>query len=136
MRLRATECQTSPLTLATSLDPPPAPVPLKEFVAYSEDSGGITYVPPPNYVPPPPSMRDTEFAAEAGMLHPKKERTVRGSSAEMEHWVPSDAYALANDFRRQHMAQMPMEIFAELLLRLNRVWRAREAKRLERQQVR
>ncbi len=61
---------------------------------------------------------------------------MRGSSAEMEHWVPSDAYALANDFRRQHMAQMPMEIFAELLLRLNRVWRAREAKRLERQQVR
>ena len=88
-------------------------------MAYSEDSGGITYVPPPNYVPPPPSMRDTEFAAEAGMLHPNKERSVRGSGPEMEHWVPSDAYALANDFRRQHMAQMPMEIFAELLLRLN-----------------
>ena len=30
------------------------------------------------------------------------------------------------------MPHMPMEVFAELLLRLNRVWRAREAKALER----
>lgn len=67
------------------------------------------------------------------MLQPVRERTVRGAGSEMEHWVPSDAYALANDFRRQHMPGMSMEIFAELLLRLNRVWRAREAKRLERQ---
>jgi hypothetical protein len=46
--------------------------------------------------------------------------------------VPSDTYALANDFRRTHMPTLPMEVFAELLLRLNRVWRTREAKRLER----
>lgn len=113
----------------------------KEFVAYSEDSGGLTYVPPPSGEPhftPSATGRGSQGAASEEMvnlLHPQRERMVRGAAQETEHWVPSDAYALANDFRRQHMPALPMEVFAELLLRLNRVWRAREGKRLERQRV-
>ena len=102
----------------------------KEFVAYAEDSGGLTYVPPavPGALQPPKEANEG--------LHPHKERTVRGAQTEAEYWVPSDTYALANDFRRTHMPHLPMDVFAELLLRLNRVWRARETKRLERQRGR
>jgi len=107
----------------------------KDFVAYSEDSGGITYIPPPSYVSPP-KVHGSPLKRDVGLLEPQRERIVRGAVAEMEHWVPSDAYALANDFRRQHLSQLPMDLFAELLLRLNRVWRAREAKRMERHRVR
>eukprot|EP00966_Prymnesium_polylepis_P216991 5022166-Prymnesium_polylepis.1 len=54
-----------------------------------------------------------------GFLMPK-DRPVRGSSRESDHWVPSDTYALANDFRRQHTPQVPMDVFAELLIRCAR----------------
>lgn len=106
----------------------------KEFVAYAEDSGGLTYVPPtvPGAPPPPPSGRHGSND-DGSSLMPTRERAVRGSSSETEYWVPSDTYALANDFRRTHMPHLPMDLFAELLLRLNRVWRAREGKRLDRQ---
>ena len=99
----------------------------KEFVAYAEDSGGLTYVPPtvPGALPPKEPSEP-----------PTRERTVRGATTESEYWVPSDTYALANDFRRTHMPALPMDLFAELLLRLNRVWRAREGKRLDRQRGR
>ena len=93
----------------------------KEFVAYAEDSGGLTYVPP------------QQTGDVTPRLPPSRERTVRGPQHESEYWVPSDTYALANDFRRTHMPALSMETFAELLLRLNRVWRTRESKRLERQ---
>lgn len=102
----------------------------KEFVAYAEDSGGLTYV-------PPTALGAAGGAGKAlddgGSLVPTRERAVRGANPEMEHWVPSDTYALANDFRRTHMPHLPMDLFAELLLRLNRVWRSREGRRLDRQ---
>lgn len=101
----------------------------KEFVAYAEDSGGLTYVPPTV----PGASDAPRPKSDGGDLVPRRERAVRGSNTESEYWVPSDTYALANDFRRTHMPHLPMELFAELLLRLNRVWRARETKRLERQ---
>ena len=99
----------------------------KEFVAYAEDSGGLTYV-----APLPPSV-EKSFLPEKGLT--PRERAVRGAQHESEYWVPSDTYALANDFRRTHMPSLPMELFAELLLRLNRVWRTRESHRLERQRT-
>ena len=103
----------------------------KEFVAYAEDSGGLTYVPPH-----PPGLAGTMGGSGGDGAHglvPHRERAVRGAQHESEYWVPSDTYALANDFRRTHMPSLPMEVFAELLLRLNRVWRTRESKRLDRQ---
>ena len=105
----------------------------KEFVAYAEDSGGLTYVPP---TVPGASDTPKKGGGDGSDLMPRRERAVRGSGTETEYWVPSDTYALANDFRRTHMPHLPMELFAELLLRLNRVWRARETKRLERQRGR
>ena len=98
----------------------------KEFVAYAEDSGGLTYVPPQ-----PAGRRAESYQPPLGP--PVRERVVRGAAHEAEYWVPSGTYALANDFRRTHVPSLPTETFAELLLRLNRVWRTREAKNLERQ---
>ena len=49
----------------------------------------------------------------------------RGASREADYWVPSDAYSIANDFRHLHMPTLAMDHFAELLLRLNRVWKVR-----------
>ena len=111
----------------------------REFVAYAEDAGGLTYVPPlaagnASYGTSSRGAGGSRDGADALMrLMPARERGVKGAGAETDYWVPSDTYALANDFRRTHVPTLPMELFAELLLRLNRVWRAREQKRLERQ---
>ena len=102
----------------------------RDFIAYAEDSGGLTYVPPQ-----PGGGRSDDMYAPLSHV-PSRDRAVRGAQPESEYWVPSDTYALANDFRRAHMPSLPMETFAELLLRLNRVWRTREAKRLDRQRDR
>ena len=58
---------------------------------------------------------------------------VRGAKREADYWVPADAYAVADDFRHQHVPHVPLEVFAELLIKLNRVWKARESRQLERQ---
>lgn len=78
----------------------------REFVANADASGGLTYVPPP---PPGTSglsasaNRATDGLAALGLEPPPmiKDRPVRGAARESDFWVPSDTYALANDFRRQ-----------------------------------
>ncbi|KAL3904786.1 MAG: hypothetical protein SGPRY_011160, partial [Prymnesium sp.] len=100
----------------------------REFAATSDASGGLTYV-------PPTQVDHTSKGSEA-VKHETpsfKDRLVKGASRESDHWVPADTYALANDFRRQFTPQVPMERFAELLIRLNKVWRVREKRTLERQ---
>ncbi len=82
----------------------------REFSAYSDDSGGLTYVPPPaaGSLPTPP-LRDGALSGSEGMtaLFPARERPVKGTANEVDYWVPSDAYALANEFRREHVRWLP-----------------------------
>lgn len=81
-------------------------------------------MPPPEAgkVPRPPTRDSSAASVETGEglthLVPTRERAVKGAAHEADYWVPSDAYALANDFRREHMPSLPMEVFADLLLRL------------------
>lgn len=110
----------------------------REFASFSDDSGGLAYVPPgagkmPDLQYPLDLARTEGCDGHALTQHlPTSERAVKGAAHEADYWVPSDAYALANNFRRDHIPNLPMEIFADLLLRLNRIWRLREGKRLER----
>ena len=50
-------------------------------------------------------------------------RAVRGAKREADYWVPADAYAVADEFRHQHVPGVALETFAALLVRLNRVWK-------------
>ena len=43
-----------------------------------------------------------------------KDRALRGPNKESDHWVPSDTYALANDFRRLHAPSLQMEVALSL----------------------
>ena len=157
----------------------------KEFVHYADDSGGLSYVPPParqplasaraatgrangggfggglshsaSFAATPFSTRpatptgsragglrrpasaatlETPAAATAGRAAARADRAdrvVRGAAREVEHWVPADAHSLAHEWRRQYAPDTTADSFSELLLRLNRVWKAREGARLERQ---
>ena len=106
------------------------------FTHYAEDAGGVVYVPPARA--PNGSADGLRAALE---LRPPDEVTRRAGARpvpreparEADFWVPADAYAVANEFRHAHVPQVPLESFAELLIKLNRVWKARETKALERQ---
>ena len=113
----------------------------KEFVAYSEDSAGITYMPPtptavgaggagPDAARKPPPPRAAWTGALGGSVGGPAERAVRGGAKEADYWVPSDAYAIGNEWRHANAPSVPMEQFAELLLRLNRVWKVTPPPRL------
>ncbi|KAG8468404.1 hypothetical protein KFE25_013487 [Diacronema lutheri] len=96
----------------------------KEFVDYADDSAGLSYI--------APSASAGISAALRADAAQRTARPVRGAAAEKEGWVPSDAYTLANEFRHEHTPGVPPEVFADLLLRLNAVWRQREQRRVAR----
>ena len=94
----------------------------RDFIAFSEDSGGLTYIPPGGAS----GAAAAASAPSSGRPDSARlERAVRGAAREADYWVPSDAYSIANDFRHLHMPTLAMDHFAELLLRLNRVWKVR-----------
>mmetsp|Transcript_6770 Transcript_6770/g.16329 ORF Transcript_6770/g.16329 Transcript_6770/m.16329 type:complete len:547 (-) Transcript_6770:65-1705(-) len=97
----------------------------KEFVDYADDSAGLSYIAPSASSGIGAKLRHD---AQTG----RADRPVRGSAAETEGWVPSDAYTLANEFRHEHTPGLSTEVFADLLLRLNGVWRQREQRRVAR----
>jgi len=97
----------------------------RQFITYSDDSGGLAYLPP-----------DPLTGADATKAPlPKsagRDRKVSGPGREADFWVPADAYALMSEFRNRHVPAVPMAAFSDLLLKLGRVWKAREGKTLER----
>ena len=153
----------------------------KEFVHYADDSGGLSYVPPPARQPlasaraaagrangggfggglstPPrlprhpsrharPRRRARAPAASRGRRRRRRSAAARRAAppraptaptawcvARRAAWalVPADAHSLAHEWRRQYAPDTTADSFSELLLRLNRVWKAREGARLERQ---
>lgn len=122
----------------------------RQFVNYHEDSGGVTYLPPTGVDGSGGAQQQRELQRDLVELRKQLAResvssaaaagggdhSVRSAEREADYWVPADAYTIANDFRHAHVPQLPMELFAELLLRLNRVWKAREGRSLERQRLR
>jgi hypothetical protein len=108
------------------------------FTHYAEDAGGVVYVPPQRGANGS-AAGGGRGTAEQGLRPPEEvtrkanARPVRGAKREADYWVPADAYAVADDFRHQHVPHVPLEVFAELLIKLNRVWKARESRQLERQ---
>lgn len=95
----------------------------RDFIGSAEDAGGLTYLAP---VAGAAAMSDEARRAIEGDSPP------RGAAHESERWVPSDAYAIASAFRHDHAPGVKPEHFAELLLRLNSVWRRREQRSLAR----
>lgn len=97
----------------------------RQFIALSDESGGLSYMPP-----------DPSTGADATRSRlPKssgRDRKVHGPAREADFWVPADAYALVSDFRHRHVPAVPMSQFHELLLKLSRVWKRREARTLDR----
>ncbi|KAL1521837.1 hypothetical protein AB1Y20_021488 [Prymnesium parvum] len=111
----------------------------RDFAASLECSGGLAYVPPPQVEstwghkgPDTFTSASPYDAVPVPSLKELKDRPVRSSGREADHWVPADTYALANDFRRQFTPKVPMDKFAELLIRLNKIWRTRERRNVER----
>jgi len=115
------------------------------FTQHAQDAGGTVYVP---HLPPQRGGGGggggggAEAAGGGGarptVLRPPEEvelkanaRAVRGAKREADYWVPADAYAVADEFRHAHVPGVPLETFAALLVRLNRVWKARETTALE-----
>lgn len=95
----------------------------RDFVEYADDSGGLSYV--------------TPAAGGAGALARAEsvvadDMPVRGARREGALWVPSDAFTLANEFRHTHAPHVGSDVFADLLLKLNAVWRQREQRALAR----
>lgn len=96
----------------------------KQFVEDADDSAGLSYV--------APSASAEIGATLRSDARQRAARPVRGAAAEGEGWVPSDSYTLANEFRHTHAPHASAEAFADLLLRLNAVWRQREQRRVAR----
>ena len=92
-------------------------------------AGGLTRPASAATLETPAAARASRAAARAD----RADRVVRGAAREVEHWVPADAHSLAHEWRRQYAPDTTADSFSELLLRLNRVWKAREGARLERQ---
>lgn len=97
----------------------------KQFVDYADDSAGLSYI-------APSASANIGAALRADAQQRAAARPVRGAAAEKEGWVPSDAFTLANEFRHEHAPNVNAQVFADLLLRLNAVWRQREQRRVAR----
>jgi hypothetical protein len=97
----------------------------RQFIALSDESGGLAYMPPdPSTGADPAKARLPKSSG--------RDRKVQGPTREADFWVPADAYALVSDFRHRHVPAVPMSQFHELLLKLSRVWKRREARTLDR----
>ena len=99
----------------------------EQFVAYSDESGGLSYLPPNPVTGVDGARVRLPKSACSG-----RDRKVYGPGREVEFWVPADAYALMSDFRHHHVPAVPMSHFHELLLKLNRIWKKRETRSIER----
>jgi hypothetical protein len=94
------------------------------FVEYAHDSSGLSYI--------APSASAGIGATLRADARRRDLRAVRGAAPEADGWVPSDAFTLANEFRHAHAPGADAEAFADLLLRLNHVWRQREQRHVAR----
>ena len=99
------------------------------FTHHAEDAGGAVYVP---HMPQRGSgggggggggARPTVLRPPDEVAQKANARAVRGAKREADYWVPADAYAVADEFRHEHVPGVPLETFAALLVRLNRVWK-------------
>ena len=100
-----------------------------DFMDFSEDCNGVRYV----------SSAESDTYPSGGETVPMVFTTlVEGDRPvvvrkEKEYWVPTDALREATEFKHRHLPALPVELFSELLLRLNHIWYQRECRRLKRQ---
>lgn len=81
---------------------------LKELDELNEDSGGnITY-----------------------MGNSKLKNTIVEN--EQDNWIPSDTFRIAHEFRTKYGGELSPTLINRLLAELNRIWKDRERKQIER----
>lgn len=83
----------------------------KEFALAAIDTGNVRFMNP-------------QSAATATAIKPGKE--------EKEDWIPEDAFKVAHDFRNKCAANVSKAMINTLLTDLDKIWRAREDKKLQR----
>lgn len=57
---------------------------------------------------------------------------VKPATAEKEDWIPEDAYKIAHDFRNKCASTVSKAMMNQMLTDLNKVWRQREDKQIQR----
>lgn len=87
----------------------------KEFAGFVEDSGGAVR-----------SLKN-ENQAQGGQAI-----KIEDSNEENADWVPEPAFTLAHNFRRLHGNELTVDLVNSLLGDLNRIWREREKKQINR----
>ncbi len=92
----------------------------KNFAEYIEDSGGVVGVTASRSLSQPPQKRSITTAS-SGLS--------RKEGPSVTEWVPSEAYKLAQELRA---APLTNELIDKLLANLNRIWRDREKKQIDR----
>lgn len=81
----------------------------KDFALAAIDSGNVRFMNP-------------EAPATATEIKP--------AAAEKEDWIPEDAFKVAHDFRNKCAANISKAMMNTLLTDLDKIWRAREDKKL------
>lgn len=81
-----------------------------------------------------------EAALDSGsvrFMDPKAQPTqqeIKPAEIEKEDWIPEDAYKVAHDFRNKCASNISKAMMNTLLTDLDKIWRAREKKQLNRLQ--
>lgn len=83
----------------------------REFAHSAIDSGNVRFMDP---------------------VMPATTTEVKPQLAEKEDWIPEDAYKVAHDFRNKCAANISKAMMNTLLTDLDKIWRQREDKKLQR----
>lgn len=83
----------------------------KEFAQLAMDSGSVRFMDP---------------------IAPATSTQVRPGTAEKEDWIPEDAYKIAHEFRNKCASNISKAMMNQMLTDLNKVWRQRENKQIQR----
>jgi hypothetical protein len=91
-----------------------------DFFQYNADSNGLAFI-------APDGGQETDASNVTFSSQPDLPVTPQ---QEWRNWIPQDAWDLAQNFQSRHLAHVRDEVFQELLLLLNSVWKKRESRKI------
>lgn len=92
-----------------------------KFFSYNANSNGLTFIAPNG---------GTDRDDDTNVTYSSQPDLAAHPDTEWRNWVPQDAWDLAQNFQTKHLSHVREDIFLDLLLHLNAVWKKREQRKI------